>query len=631
MTGLSFFSLADGNPLKTDPSQTTVAPDEIMRSTATQTWASGFETIRRVTLLAFQTPWQASLAMVATLIAASLQLSIPWLLGRAVDQMHVIVDHGLSDSAVQSALWSTALLILLASVLRGIFTTVQNYYSESVGHHSGYLLRLAYYEKVQRLSFGFHDRVHSGDLITLGMLDLEGVRMFFSTGLIRLLLLSTLIGIGGYMLLSTDLLLGVMAFAFVPFVAWRSSVMQLTLRATWLQLQERLTVLSRVMEENLSGIRVVRAFTAQSFERSKFAMASTHALELAHKRVGIRVRDTSTMTLSFFIAMGMVLLVGGNKVINQEISVGTLTAFLTFMTILQMPVRQLGLLVNSLARTATCGARIFAMLDLELAVQDRPGVQELRITDSELRFENVCFAYPVATDRRTLDDVSFSARRGETIGLMGAPGSGKSTVASLIPRFYDVTGGRITIDGQDIRDVTLQSLRQRVAVVQQDVFLFSTSLENNIAYGDPWAGETHIERASQSAQLHRYIKELPAGYNTIVGERGSSLSGGQRQRMAIARTLLLKPDILVFDDSTAAVDANTERAIREAISEHAAERVTLIVAHRLSSLMHADRILFLEHGRIVEQGSHAQLLALNGRYRALHDLQVRPEPVRTSP
>ena len=249
---------------------------------------------------------------------------------------------------------------------------------------------------------------------------------------------------------------------------------------------------------------------------------------------------------------------------------------------------------------------------------------DLKVTEGTLRFEDVRFTYPGAT-HPTLDGVSFEARAGQTIGIVGAPGSGKSTLAHLIPRFYDVSGGRITIDGQDVSEVTLQSLRRSVAVVQQDTFLFTTTIENNIAYGDPWSKETKIEKAAESAQLHNYIMGLPAGYDTVVGERGVSLSGGQRQRLSIARSLVLKPAVMVFDDSTAAIDAGTEHRIRSAIRRYASDRVTLVISHRLSSLLHADTILFLEDGKIVEQGSHDELLAKGGRYRALYDLQTRPD------
>jgi ATP-binding cassette subfamily B protein len=330
------------------------------------------------------------------------------------------------------------------------------------------------------------------------------------------------------------------------------------------------------------------------------------------------------MNLSFFAAMGLVLWFGGNKVIDGEISVGTLASFLTFMTILQMPVRQLGLMVNSFARASTCGSRLFALLDLDIAIKDMPGAKDLAISEGTLKFDDVSFRYPGANDNIVLSGISFEAKRGQTVGIVGPPGSGKSTIAHLIPRFYDVTGGTISIDGQDISRVTLKSLRGAVSVVQQDQFLFTTTIENNIAYGNPWAKEQRIERAAEFAQLHNYIIGLPAGYETIVGERGMSLSGGQRQRLSIARSLVLRPAVLVFDDSTAAIDAGTEQRIRSAMKRFAADRVTIIIAHRLSSLMHADQILFVENGRIVEQGTHNELLELGGRYRALYDLQVRP-------
>ena len=585
-----------------------------------QSWGGGLNTLWRVTRIALLTPWQVLFAVVATLIAAAMQLMIPRLLGQAIDQTQLLTNG--DTEAARAALMTTALLVLAVSVVRGIFTTLQNYYSEAVNHHTGVEMRLRFYEQVQRLSFGFHDSVHSGDLITLGLLDLDGARQFFSTGLVRIVLLTVLIGFGGTMLVQIDGALGLIALSFVPVVGWFSSVSQLRLRLTWRDLQDRMSVLSRVMEENLAGIRVVRAFSAMDHELAKFDTASADALKLAHERVDIRVRSTAIMTLAFLASMGLVLWVGGAKVMAGEMTVGTLTAFLTFMTILQMPVRQLGLLVNSFARTSTCGARLFAFLDLDPAIADAPDARDLVIGQAELRFDNVSFAYPNAPQAQVLSGLSFTARRGETVGIIGPPGSGKSTLAHLIPRFYDVTGGRITLDGQDIRQVTLTSLRRAVSVVAQDVFLFTTTLENNIAYADPLADVPQIEQASTQAQIHGHIAGLKSRYHTVVGERGASLSGGQRQRVAIARSLVPGPEVLIFDDSTAAVDANTEARIRAALAKGAATRVTLIVAHRLNSLLHADRILFLDKGKVVEQGSHADLLALKGRYRALYDLQT---------
>ncbi|UVC15194.1 ABC transporter ATP-binding protein [Mesorhizobium onobrychidis] len=589
-------------------------------------WGKGLSTLLRIVRMTLRHPWQVAITIVSTFIAATLQLFIPRLLGRAIDQAQGVLTAG-AGPAAEHALWNTALTLLVVSILRGLFTMAQNYYGEAVGHRTGYELRLAFYEKIQRLSFSFHDRVHTGDLITLGLLDLDGVRMFFSTGILRVVLLGVLIGVGAYLLISTDLVLGLLSLSFVPFVAWRSSVTQLALRSTWLTLQERLSVLSRVMDENLGGIRVVRAFAAQRQELEKFDRAKQDALDLANQRVGIRVSNTSAMNFSFLAAMGLVLWFGGQKVIAGQISVGTLAQFLTFMTILQMPVRQLGLMVNSFARASTCGTRLFELLDTELDIEDAPDARDLVVTDGVLRFDNVGFRYAGA-GRPTLSGICFEARSGQTIGIVGPPGSGKSTIAHLIPRFYDVMSGAITIDGQDISKVTLQSLRKAVGVVQQDAFLFTTSIENNIAYGNPWARETRIGQAAEYAQLHNYIIGLPAGYTTVVGERGASLSGGQRQRLTIARSLMLRPSVLVFDDSTAAIDAGTEQRIRAAMKRFAKDRVTLIISHRLSSLMHADQILFVEGGRIVERGTHEELLALGGRYRALYDLQLRPDDDR---
>ncbi|BCM17582.1 ABC transporter ATP-binding protein [Mesorhizobium sp. J8] len=585
----------------------------------------GLSTIARITRMNFKHPWQVAIAIGSALIAATLQLLIPELLGQAIDQTQTAAGGDITAAGAQEALRTSAFLLLAVSVLRGLFTLAQNYFAEAVGHHVAYELRVACYEKIQRLSFSFHDQAHSGDLITIGMLDLEGVRMYFSAALVRAVLLMMLIGIGAYLLISTDVVLGLLALSFVPFVGWRSSITQLKLRATWLDLQERLSVLSRVMEENLGGVRVVRAFAAQAYEMLKFDRASKNALGLMYERVEIYVRNISAMNFSFFFAMGLVVWTGSNKVIAGEISVGKLATFLTFMTILQMPVRQIGLMVNGFARASTCGSRLFGLLDLDIAIKDASDAKPLEISEGTLRFDNVSFAYPDSENRPILKNISFEARKGETIAIVGPPGSGKSTIAHLIPRFYDVAGGVISLDGQDIRGVTLATLRRAVAVVQQDAFLFTTTIENNIAYGDPWAKEQRIARASEKAQLHDYVLGLPTGYKTVVRERGVSLSGGQRQRLAIARTMMLRPSVIIFDDSTAAIDAATEQRIRCAVRLFAEDRVTIIIGHRLSSLMHASHILFLENGEIVERGTHGELVANGGRYKALYDLQVRPD------
>lgn len=580
----------------------------------------------RIICLAARYKWWLTLAVFAALGAAVFQLAIPRLLGDAVDNaLGRLGDRTIAFDVARDALFDVALLLLAVSILRGLFTLVHNYTGEAVGHRLAYDLRRAFYGKLQVLSFSFHDSAHTGDLITRGMLDLEGVRMFMNTGVLRLVLLTVLIGVGTVMLLSTDLTLGLLSLSFVPFVAWRSASARLRLRGLWLALQEKMAVIGRIMDENLTGIRVVRAFGAEPYELAKFEEASNDAMALADERIKTRVSSTSIMTFAYFTSMAAVLWYGGSRVIDGSISVGTLTEFLTFMTILQQPVRQLGLLVNSMARASTCGARLFAVLDMEPAIQDKPGAEPLAITDGNIRFEDVSFAYGGPDAPPALRGVSFEVGRGRTLGIIGPPGSGKSTIVHLLTRFYDVTGGRITLDGQDIRDVTVSSLRREICAVPQDPFLFMTSLQNNIAYGDPWAEDETIRDAAKLAQISGFVSQLPEGYETLVGERGVSLSGGQRQRVAIARTAMLRPAVLILDDSTAAIDAATEQEIRRLLKTEMESRATIIISHRLGSLRHADEILFLEDGRVVERGSHASLVALGGKYAALHKLQTHQD------
>lgn len=584
----------------------------------------GMDVVGRVIRMTLHYPWLMITAIAALIAAVVFQLYIPEFLGNAVDNAYGLLSGGDEETARQ-ALLVTGALLFGASVLRGLFTMLHNYLGESVGQHIGYELRMAIYDKIQRLDFRYHDHTHSGDLITRGMLDVEGVRLFVNTGIKRLIFLGTLIGVAAYRLIVADWVLGLLALSFVPVVGWRAIDARLSLRESWHRLQEKLSNLTRVMEENLQGIRVVRAFSSQTYEMEKFNRTSAEAQEITSQRIGIRVRNGTLMTYAFYISMGLVLMVGGQKALTGEITVGQLTEFLAYMTVLQMPVRQLGLLVNSIARATTSGERLFSVLDEEPDIKDAPDASDLKVTTGELAFENVSFAYRAGEEEIcVLRDVSFRTRRGQTVGIVGPPGAGKSTIAHLIPRFYDVTAGRITIDGQDIRGVRLKSLRQAVSVIQQDIFLFTAGIENNVAYGNPWADRDRITSATNVAQLHDYVDSLPKGYGTLVGERGVSLSGGQRQRLVIARALLVDPAILVFDDSTAAIDAATEQRILSSLREQAGDTAVIVISHRLSSLMHADEILFVDEGRIVERGTHESLLKQGGRYAALYELQSNP-------
>jgi len=581
----------------------------------------------RITKMAFRHRLRMLCAIAATLAAAIFQLFVPQYLGQAIDQAHILLagaKNAVDREAAEDALLVTALLLLGAASLRGVFTMLQNYLGESVGQRIGYQLRLDFYRQLQRLSFSWHDRVHTGDLMTRGILDIEGVRLWTDTSILRMFLLTTLIGGGAYILMRKDILLGLVTLSFVPIIGIKASLARLKLRDAWLAYQDQMSLVTKAMEENLDGIRVVRAFAAQAFELNRYDSFANVALHMARERARLFVRSITQMTFVYYLSMGLALWVGGTKVIAGEISLGVLAEALGFMLILQMPVRQIGWMVNSIARTSTCGGRLFHIIDLEPTIQDRPDAKPLVPGPGIVRFKEVSFRYPDWTgDNRTLSGISFELRPGKVLGIVGPPGCGKTTITHLLGRFYDLESGSITIDGQDIRNVTIRSLRKAVSIVQQDAFMFTSSLGHNVAYGNPWAEHAEIEGAAITAQLHSYIKNLPEAYGSLVGERGVSLSGGQRQRLAIARAILPEARVLVFDDSSAAIDAGTERQIRDRLAKATKERSVVIVAHRLSSLMHADEILFLEAGRIVQRGSHDELMAANGPYARLYDLQVR--------
>ncbi len=601
----------------------------VASSPSSDTGREGMVVLWRIAKMALVYRGILAIGLLGIVGSSVFQLFIPLQIGNGVDTVEkLITGVETNRDALQRDLLLIALLLLVLSVLRGAFTFLHNFISELVAQRIGYRLRIQYYEKLQRLSFTYHDRIHTGDLLTRGLLDIEGVRSFASRAFLRVIYLVVFIGAGAYLMFQSDPLLALLSLSFVPFAAWRSIIARLQTSRGWRLYQEQMGRLTKIMDENLKGIRVVRSFSAEPYEMGKYDTTSEEAFRRAFRLVTVRAVNLSLITFAFFMAMGLVILFGGLKVLdaNDPFSLGQLAQFLAFMGILRTPVRMLGMVVAGWARGAASGKRLFEVLDEVPEIHDEPGAKDLEITDGALRFEHVDFAFmDQFGDERVLTDISFEARPGHTVGIVGPPGSGKSTLAHMIPRFYDPTDGRILIDGQDIREVTLESLRRVVGVVEQDTFLFTTTIDNNIAYGNPWVEHRRIEDATENAQMRDYVEKLPSGYSTLVGERGISLSGGQRQRLSIARSIMLHPQIIVFDDSTAAIDAATEQRIRAALQEVTADRATIIISHRLSSLMHADEILFLEGGRILERGSHSELLAQGGKYRDLYELQIRPD------
>ena len=541
------------------------------------------------------------------------------MLGEGVDQAFTLFQDGSHNRGeIESLLVGTAITVLIVALLRGTTGFAQMFLGETLSQRVSNRLRMLYFDKLQLLSFSFHARVHTGQLMSRGLSDIEGVRMFVQTGLVQIVRVLVVLVAAGFFMAMIDWQLAVLSLSFVPFMAYRSARLRLQLRVTWLKIQDALGDLTTTMQENLAGIRVVRAFSAQKYEEAKFDVTAKEVVELRMSAARAHARGGGSISFAFLVAWAVVLWAGGEKVINGDITIGELTQFFFYLALLRFPVRMLIMVINSTARASSAGGRIFEILDIPSDITDNPVADPLAISDGVLRFENVSFNYG---DAPALRNVSFEARKDHTIGIVGALGSGKSSITNLIPRFYDPTSGRVTIDGTDLRDATVNSVRQTIGLVEQDPFLFDGSIRNNIRYGDVGASDEKVETAAKIAQIHEFIASLPEGYDTELGERGIGLSGGQRQRVAIARTLLTNSPILVLDDSTSSVDAGTDARIRSALRELTGVQTTIIIAHRLSSLMHAEEIIVLETGSVVERGTHEELLTLGGQYKQLWDLQ----------
>ena len=576
--------------------------------------------ISRIIGIALHHKWRligAYASMVGALISFVL---IPRYLGSAIDRIVEMLDEGSYDQGVIVTVVGTVLGLM---IIRGTLSYFQQYLGEALSQMVSYDLRNRLYDHVQHMSFGFHDRHHTGAIMSRAITDVENIRMFINMGLVRTPYFLALFVAVAIILLFEDWRLGLISCSFMPIVMIYSAMIRLKMRNIWLIVQEKMAEMSTVLQENFTGIRVVKAFAAEPHEEAKFERRNQEVAGYFIEAERMRASSTAFMLFTFLAAMGLILFFGGRQVIAGEMTPGELASFIFYLQILQMPVRMAGWLVNSYARAASAGQRLFEILDAESPVREEPNARALSRPRGHVKFENVTFSYD--TTRRVLRDLSLEAEPGKVIALLGAPGSGKSSVVNLIPRFYDVDGGRITIDGNDIRNVSLKSLRHNIGIVQQDVYLFTTSIRENIAYGNVDATDEMIERAAEIAQMDEFIRSLPDGYDTHVGERGSTLSGGQRQRMSIARAVLLDPPVLILDDSTSSVDARTEELIRNAMEAVMVGRTTFVIAHRLSTVHRADSIIVMKDGQIAEQGTHQELLGMDGLYREIYDLQLRPQ------
>ncbi len=565
-------------------------------------------------LMVFARRYWRGLTLAFTLLLAStvFSLAVPQVLREAID---TAVSHGAKRFVALAAL-----AVVTVSALRGLTAYGYSYLSEIAAQKTAYDIRNAIYDRLQRLSFAYYDRTETGQLMSRATADVEIIRMFIGRGLLRLgYTILLLVGVT-CILLAMDWRLALLSLIFIPPIGIQAIYAARRLRPLWLKIHELLGVLSTTLEENLTGVRIVKAFSRQKEESEKF---SAQAKRLYDEEIKADRQMAFNMPLMVFLISlptAVILWYGGRQVISGNLTIGGLTQFIFYLGMMALPIRRLGFLTNLTSRAASAGHRILEVLDAISPVKEKPGAIELNGVKGEIAFSDVSFDYDSVAP--VLKNISFKVETGELVALVGASGSGKSTIASLIPRFYDVSRGSITIDGTDIRDITLDSLRRSVGIVLQDTFLFYATIRDNIAYGAIDASMDEIIAAARASHLHEFVEGLPQGYDTWVGERGITLSGGEKQRLAIARTLLVNPRVLILDDSTSSVDAETEHLIRQALSRLIIERTTFIITHRLSLIRSANLILVMDGGRIVERGKHDELMAKNGLYKKIYESQL---------
>ena len=552
----------------------------------------------------------------ALFVGLGIQLTIPLVLARAI-------DDGIADSN-RGFLLRAALLIVGLTLIQGIFTFIRSYLVQALSEQVGFDLRNQLYAHLQRLPYAFYDRAQTGQLMSRATDDINNIRAMLVMAMRPLVLaIGTFIAVA-VILVRTDATLAAVALAPLPFLIWYSIRFGVAIRPMFLKVQQQFGAMTSALQENVAGNRVVRAFAQERAETERFEIELEELFE-RNLRAARRWSFAYPLTLLLSgLGLGAVLWLGGYQVINGTLSIGTLVAFNRYMVLLNEPVRWLGFVVNRIARAQASAERIFETLDTAPTIVDRPGAVARQPIQGHVRFQDVSFRFP-GTRRLALDRVSFDAAPGQIVALVGPTGAGKSAIANLIPRFYDVADGQVLVDGADVRDLTLGSLRGQIGIVPQETFLFSISIRDNIAYGRPDASMEEIVAAARAARAHEFIIAMPEGYETEVGERGVTLSGGQKQRIAIARALLPNPPILILDDATSSVDTQTEHEIQQALRDSMVGRTSFVIAQRLTTVQDADQILVLQDGRIVERGTHQELLRREGFYRELFRLQQRDD------
>jgi ATP-binding cassette subfamily B protein len=552
-------------------------------------------------------------ALLALLLSTAGNLAVPALSQR-------IIDQGIAEASRRIIL-NLSLILIGLTAMSALFTFLQGYLTAKVSQGVAYDLRNVLYEKIQRLSFSYHDRSQTGQLLTRATSDVELVRNFLGTALLQILGAGLMLIGSIALMISVDPRTAGVVLALGPVSVIVFGVFFAKARPLFTKAQQRLEALNVALQENLAGVRVVRAFVRRDHERARFDERN-RAVRDIQKQVGRII--AIAMPLVFFIAnlaRLAVTWIGGVQVINEQMTIGALVAFTSYILMAIYPIFMLSFLLANITQAAAGAKRIFEVLDTDIEIQEAPDAAPLPEIRGRVVFDDVYFRYFESQDW-VLDKINFVAEPGQRIALLGATGSGKSTITNLIPRFYDATKGEVRIDGHDVRDVTLESLRQQVGIVLQETLLFAGTVRENIAFGRPEANDAEIVAAAKAAQIHEFIAGTPDGYETQVGERGVNLSGGQKQRLAIARALLVDPRILIMDDATSAVDFQTERKLRQALDGLMEGRTSFIIAQRVSTARDADLILVLDGGRIVDKGQHEALLRRSAIYADIYYSQL---------
>jgi ATP-binding cassette subfamily B protein len=560
-------------------------------------------------LLGFLRPYRggAILSGILAALAIAFTVAIPYLTGRAVDAIRNHDHHELS--LFVAAIVGAGLIRLVLSVSRRMV-------AGRVSLGVEYDLRNRLYGHLQALELGFYDHQQTGQLMSRLTVDLQAVRFFLGYGLVFIMQSALTLALAAVIVISMRPQLGLIALAPVPlvvFVAWRYGRRA---RPAIQEVQQRIAELTADVEENISGVRVVKAFAREAHQRARFERSVRRVFEQA--MVSERLQAVFNPLIGFLPQFGLaaILFWGGRDVVHHSLTIGQFAAFYTYLLMLLSPMRTLGVTLGMAQRATASGARIFQLLDREPKLVAPPGAPPLPAGSGHVELRGVTLRYD-GSSQAALRDVDLDVPAGRTVALVGATGSGKTSLVALLGRLYDPSEGRVLIDGADLRQVRLESLRRAVAVVTDDPFLFSASVHDNIAYAREDASREEVTRAARRAQAHEFIERLPDGYDTVVGERGLTLSGGQRQRIAVARALLADPRILILDDATSSVDASTEQQIKLALREAMAGRTTFVIAHRLSTIALADEIVVLDSGGIVAHGNHDELLELSELYREI--------------